>query len=214
MPPSHEHKEYEMRRYDDLRTLTFEINRTLGESLPHRFYALQFPEPWKRPLRELCRRDADTDQGYIPIRSLNAGIRALIPDIISTAKKAPEHGSRPWLYSSHSVETIAISAIVDSWVRTAFDKVDMARRQATLAGMPATDLSWATQDIDLNAWRVGDNGTAIVRGEVFTVLPDLLAAHLSRPGAECVLDETVLRFRRAPYTLVSAHRMAAREHLW
>jgi pPIWI_RE module N-terminal domain/RNaseH domain of pPIWI_RE/MID domain of pPIWI_RE len=185
-----------MPRYDELRTLTFEIDRALGEPLLHRFHAMQFPERWKRPLRELSCRNGDTDQGYIPIRSLNAGIRAVVPDIISTAKKAPEEGARAWLYSSHPVDPAAIGVITGAWVRTAYGKADVNRRLAALSGMPATDLTWTSQEIDLNAWQVGDKGPA----EVFTLLPDLLAAQLSRPGTECVLDETVLRFRRAPHT--------------
>ncbi len=189
-----------MRRYDELRTLTFEIDRSPGEALPHRCHTMEFPEAWKHPLRELSRRDSSSDEGYIPIRSLNAGIRALVPDIISTAKKAPLAGPRPWLYSTDPANPIGLRLIVDGWVRTAFDNADTNRQLATLAGMSTTELVWKEHEIDLNGWQVGENGTTVIKGDVFTLLPDLLAARLTRPDAECELDETVLRFRRAPHT--------------
>lgn len=191
--------------YEELRTLAFRLEGTV-KTLPYSFYLLHFPEEWKRILRELQAEVTGRDSNAVrlPLRTLNAALRALVPDLIYIAfdidKKEKNPGfSRPWLYSEIEVDPQALIIIIHSWIRVAFSKASIEGRQAAITSIQAKDLVWKKEPTDLAQWITRDNGTAApTRGDAFVLLPHLVAAKLSKPGISLEYGAEQLRFRRAP----------------
>src|SRR5215471_330488 len=169
--------------YEELRTLAFRLDDAV-ETLPFTFYQLHFPEEWKRALRELQAEATGRDTNYIrlPIATLNAALRALVPDLIYIAYDADKKeqnplSPRPWLYSETVIEPEALIIIIHSWIRVAFSKAPLESRQGVLGSIRAQDLMWQRVSVDLTQWTTRENGTAApLRSDTFVLLPHLIAA--------------------------------------
>ncbi len=194
-----------MSGYEELRTLAFRLDDAV-KTLSFSFYQLYFPEEWKRVLRELQAEATGRDSNSVrlPMTTLNAALRALVPDLIYIAYDADKKeqkplSPRPWLYSETEIDPEALIIIIHSWIRVAFSKVPIESRQAALASIRAKDLVWRKESIDLAQWTVRENGTATpTRGDAFVLLPHLVAAKLSRPDLSLAYGAEQLHFRRAP----------------
>src|SRR2546421_113280 len=194
-----------MSGYEELRTLAFRLDDTV-KTLPFSFYQLHFPEEWKRALRELQAEATGRDSNSVrlPMTTLNAALRALVPDLIYIARDADKKEQNPlfphpWLYSETEIDPEALIIIIHSWIRVAFSKAPIESRQAALASIRAKDLVWKKEPIDLAQWTMRDNGTAEpTRGDTFVLLPHLVAAQLSQPGISLAYGAEQLHFRRAP----------------
>ncbi len=194
-----------MSGYEELRTLAFRLDDAV-KTLPFSFYQLHFPEEWKRVLRELQAEATGRDSNSVrlPMTTLNAALRALVPDLIYIAYDADKKEQnplfpRPWLYSETEIDPEALIIIIHSWIRVAFSKAPIESRQAALASIRAKDLVWNKEPIDLAQWTTRENGTAApTRGDTFVLLPHLVAAKLSQPGISLAYGAEQLRFRRAP----------------
>jgi hypothetical protein len=194
-----------MSGYEELRTLAFRLDDTV-KTLPFTFYQLHFPEEWKRVLRELLAEATgrDINSVRLPMTTLNAALRALVPDLIYIAYDADKKeqnplSPRPWLYSEIKIDPEALIIIIHSWIRVAFSKAPLESRQAALASIRAKDLVWQRVPVDLAQWTTRENGTAApARSDTFVLLPHLVAAKLSRPGVSLDYGAEQLRFRRAP----------------
>ncbi len=81
-------------------------------------FLLRFPENWKKPLTALVpsRRDGKEIRS-VPIGLLNHVITALVPDVITVARKAAIGESAPWIYSDMDVDAESLFAIIATWVR-------------------------------------------------------------------------------------------------
>ena len=194
-----------MSAYEELRTLAFRLDDTV-KTLPFTFYQLHFPEEWKRVLRELQAEAIGRDSNSIrlPMATLNAVLRALVPDLIYIAYDADKKeqnplSPRPWLYSETEIDPEALIIIIHSWIRVAFSKAPSESRQAALASIRAKDLVWLRELVDLAQWTMRENGTAApTRGDTFVLLPHLVAAKLSELGVSLAYGAEQLHFRRAP----------------
>ena len=194
-----------MSGYEELRTLAFRLADAV-KTLPFSFCQLHFPEEWKRVLRDLQAEATGRDSNSVrlPMTTLNAALRALVPDLIYIAYDADKKeqnplSPRPWLYSETEIDPEALIIIIHSWIRIAFSKAPIESRQAALARIRAKDLVWKKEPIDLAQWTARENGTAApTRGEAFVLLPHLVAAQLSQPGVSLAYGAEQLRFRRSP----------------
>src|SRR6266571_860857 len=193
-----------MPKYNELRTLAFRLNEAVT-TLPYSFYVLHFPEEWKRVLRDLQAEATKRDSSAVrpPITTLNAALRALVPDLIFIAydidKEQKQEHSRPWLYSEAALDPQALIIIIHAWIRTAFPKASPESRQAAIASLQAKDLMWKKESIDLAQWTTSGNGTTMpTRDDAFVLLPHLIAAKLSQPGISLEYGADRLRFRRVP----------------
>jgi len=209
-----------MLRYDQLRTLSFRIDRNAGESLAHDYQVLPFPEAWKTPLLALAgerpgrplRPEGRFGNGQvsIPIHALNAALRALVPDLTGIASNAAREdrrphearrGPQPWLRSARAVDVGALGLIAHAWVRSAaFEGASPARRAAAWEEIRSAPLRWSPARADIGASGAAANGTARMPSEVYDLVPGLLAAHLSRPAVAFPIAGRAIRFRRAPAT--------------
>lgn len=194
-----------MSGYEELRTLAFRLDDAV-KTLSFSFYQLHFPEEWKRVLRELQAEATGRDSSSVrlPMTTLNAALRALVPDLIYIAydadkKEQKPMSPRPWLYSETEIDPEVLIIIIHSWIRVTFSKTPIESRQTAIASIRAKDLVWKKEPIDLAQWTTRDNGTATpTRGDTFVLLPHLVAAQLSQPGVSLAYGAEQLRFRRAP----------------
>ena len=64
-------------------------------------------------------REANPDRyQQVPIRPLNAAIRALAPDLVSVAKKATLNDDKPWLYTTSEYPASVLQSLIVSWLHT------------------------------------------------------------------------------------------------
>ncbi len=189
-----------MPQYHEIQTLALRLLNA-EQSLPTVMQTLSFPNRWKTALHEL----QSIQSGHKPaesrpkISTLNKALRALVPDLISIAPNADKHDARLWLIAQQPINERAIYRIVTAWVRGEYSSVDTRMRRNTLELLRATDLQWREQTFDVGSWSVSENGTATTKNnESFVLLPDLLAAQISRCDVFFDLDTERLQFRRAP----------------
>jgi hypothetical protein len=168
--------------------------------LADELWILRFPEEWKRLLLELqaehLRREVAPNS--IPVRLLNAALRATVPSLISISRDAAKRSQEPWIYSSRVVPPQFLDPIIREWVRTSFQHARPASREKALALINPEHLRWERKQLDLAAWYPGPNGTAVPEHpDTFLLLPDYLAAHLAAAGQRFKLGEGTRRFYRA-----------------
>ncbi len=185
-------------RYDTLHTLAFRLRE--GNPLAGELWTLRFPETWKRLLiglqAEHLGRQAEAIT--IPVRLLNAALRATVPDVLSIGRDAGRLGGAPWITSTRKVPPQFLDPIIREWVRVSFSRASDASRQRVLAEIRPEHLHWQPEWVDPAAWRAGDNGTALPeRQDAFTLLPDFLAARLATPGNWYELGDSSKCFHRA-----------------
>ncbi len=86
-----------MSGYEELRTLAFRLADAV-KTLPFSFCQLHFPEEWKRVLRELQAEATGRDSNSVrlPVTTLNAALRALVPDLIYIAYDADKKEQNPF----------------------------------------------------------------------------------------------------------------------
>src|SRR5260370_9302897 len=167
-----------MSGYEELRTLAFRLDDAV-KALPFSFYQLHFPEEWKRVLRELQAETAGRDSNSVrlPMATLNAALRALVPDLIYIAYDADKKeqnplSPRPWLYSETEIDPEALIIIIHSWIRVAFSKATVGSRKAALTSDQPKNLVWKKQPIHLAQWTTRANGAgATTRAETFLPFP-------------------------------------------
>jgi argonaute-like protein/RNase H domain-containing protein/MID domain-containing protein len=189
-----------MARPNHLRTLAFRL--APGTSgLRRRFFTLQVPAGWKEALRrmEATARGREYERTTVPYSGLNRVVRALVPDLVHISASAWKAGERPWLYAREPLDAASLFLLVRAWLEQAMGHVAEARRDEVLGVIRSTDLQWWEQTIDVSAWQTVPNGTARPEfPDSFRILPDLLAARLSRPGVTLSAGSEPLRFLRAP----------------
>jgi len=192
-------------KYNKIRTLSFRLAPDI-DTLPYQFSALSFPQTWKSILRHSLAEaeKRSVDRVNLPVVSLNKALRALVPDLISVAKKAGDAKEHRWLYSAQQINPAALHLIAHAWVKTAFSKLSEAQRRDVLTHLAVDDLVWQDKTVDLAAWGTNASGTTkSVHGENFDLLPDWIAARLSQAEVNFDLGSGPIRFRRAPLHNIS-----------
>ncbi len=185
--------------YNELRTVAFQFAPHVS-TLEREFFTLDFPEQWKPILLDLQVEASkrQRDQTRIPIKNLNQALRALVPDLISIASNAGRAKIQPWLYSATPISTRVLYLIVQAWVKTSFFGASQESRDRVRQQLHVNDLQWQTKTVDLAKREMHQNGTSKPNSAVFKILPDYLAAELSKPDASIEIHSVPFRFRRCP----------------
>jgi len=165
------------------------------------FHALAFPSAWRKIILDLYRLDKRNPDRIksVPIRRLNETIRAVAPDLLSTAKQATLDDSSPWLYTTRPLEPKILNTLVAAWLADLQRKESMFPHvQAAWAAMDPGALQWKEVAVDLLEQTLSDGGTARPAARLHRLLPDVLAARIETYGrTHPYEDEGVeLNFRR------------------
>ena len=82
------------------------------------YHALAFPRHWRQAILDLYRHGKNNPDKYkqVPIRSLNAAIRAIAPDLVSVAKNATVDDDLPWLYTMSEYPASILKPLIASWL--------------------------------------------------------------------------------------------------
>lgn len=84
-------------------------------------YLTEFPGAWLRPLREFAGSNARPgEKARIPIRSLNAALQALVPDLAISLNGVTQKtdGNQPWLVSDRPLPADRLMLVVAAWVHS------------------------------------------------------------------------------------------------
>ena len=169
--------------YDYLQQAAYRIRTDVPWQ--RQLFLLRFPEKWKKPLTALVPRRRDGKEiRSVPISLLNQVITALVPDVITVARKAAIGESAPWIYSDVEVDAESLFAIIATWVRATAKTPDLAA--AVLKAMSPADLrapGWEPLDVDFCRLTTDTGDDPIVNAELYRLLPHVLAADLAAPGA-------------------------------
>lgn len=167
---------------------------------------MNFPEEAKQLIRMLASKRDKTpiDKTNIPINSLNKGLR-LAPGLIHIGKVSPQPGEF-WLYSPHELSERALSAILDYWIETEFPDepsnrkkigISYDERQSAMSLLSPDNLVWEEKEISYTSnFATHPNGTAMLSGNDFILLPHILAEKLSKPGLKFDLDGQQIQLYR------------------
>ena len=87
----------------------------------------------------------------LPIRSLNAAIRALAPDLrVPVATRAAERWEAPWLYTTSEYPADVLQSLILSWLRYRQPSPDAYRALAeTYRELDLPALAWDLEWVDL-----------------------------------------------------------------
>ncbi len=198
-----------MSSYDQLRTLSYQWPSS-AEPLLHTCYGLRFPSPWIPLLRNLqgAQSDREDESTRIPIASLNAALRALVPDLISTARNIGTDRTRAdfWLYSAEPISVAALRLIVQAWARVCFADTPEAERKNAARELQADSFGdWEKVTLNLRECTQAENGTAQLNGPLYFLWPDRIAARLAQPDLRLELGKARLQFRRVPSDVGENH---------
>jgi hypothetical protein len=147
------------------------------------YYALAFPAAGRRAVLDLYRHGKKRPEliNQVPVRRLNAALRAVAPDLVSVADNAAVDDGRPWLYAKREYPLHVLNALIASWLYTmqpspeAFPLVMDTMRQ-----LDVKSLSWDLMAVNLTEQTVSEGGTAIPAPHLYRLLPDVLAARIER----------------------------------
>jgi hypothetical protein len=165
------------------------------------FHALAFPSIWRKIILDLYRLDKRSPDRIksVPIRRLNETIRAVAPDLLSTAKQATLDDSSPWLYTTRPLKPRVLNTLIRAWLADLQPKESLfSQVQDAWAAMDPGALLWKPVTVDLLEQTVSNGGTAQPAARLHRLLPDVLAASIEAYGrTHPYEDEGVqLNFRR------------------
>lgn len=178
-------------------TVAYRLNPNL-EHLPLSFHQLRFPASWKPKLLDLQREVSGRRNGKvsIPIWSLNAAFRALVPDLIAISPRAAYGDDCDWLVSKEPIDTSVLHLIASAWARSKFQATSQSNLHRALSSMGADDLQWTADRIDATAADIPPNGTADPHQHTYNVLPNHLAWCIETANEPITCGGEPLRFRR------------------
>ncbi|MBD0711622.1 MULTISPECIES: pPIWI_RE module domain-containing protein [unclassified Streptomyces] len=160
--------------------------------------------PWTEPLhvvrledelhKELLKvydrtRNGEGPSRSLPLRRLDALLRAMAPGVLATARGAGGDGTMPWLYAREPVPREVVAPLVATWAAgmlrahddenegddlvpdTALDDLDRA-----LGKLPR----WERESVDLTETTTSLGGTAEPARRLFRLLPERIAFHLAQ----------------------------------
>ncbi|MEU0547633.1 DUF3962 domain-containing protein [Micromonospora sp. NPDC005979] len=174
--------------YDLIRPTAYEPDPAL-RGWTEDLYVVTFNERWRTELTSLYRRrlGAGEQPRTLPVKALNALLRALAPGVMATGRDAPMDAEVPWIYARSPVPEAVIAPLVASWALDRFTDDDHA--VATIEALLEEIPKWEAETVDLGPVSVSPGGTADPNRRLYSLVPDMLAARLAarpyRPaGAE------------------------------
>ena len=162
------------------------------------YSTLRFPLEWREPILRFERegkKNPDRIQN-VPIRSLNAAVRALAPDLVSVATKAAERWEAPWLYTTSEYPTSVLQALILSWLRYRQPSPDAYRALTeTYKELDLPALAWDLECVDLLGQARTTGGTAKPNDHLYRLLPDMLAGLIENLPPYYYFDREVRFYR-------------------
>ena len=141
------------------------------------YNTLRFPPQWRDAILRFEREGKNPDRiQNVPIRSLNAAIRALAPDLVSVSTRAAERWEAPWLYTTSEYPTSVLHSLILSWLRYRQPSPDAFRALTdTYQALDLPSLEWDLESVDLLRQDKTAGGTAAPCDYLYRLLPDVLA---------------------------------------
>jgi hypothetical protein len=162
------------------------------------YNTLRFPPEWRDAILRFERegtKNPDRIQN-VPIRSLNAAIRALAPDLVSVSTRAAERWQAPWLYTTSEYPTSVLQSLILSWLRYRQPSPDAFRALTdTYQALDLPSLEWDLESVDLLRQDKTAGGTAKPDDHLYRLLPDVLAAKIEEQPPYEYFDREVRFYR-------------------
>lgn len=143
-------------------------------------YRLALPDVLLDNLVSLNRFRYGFKEKNIPIRSLNATVKALFPEIIQVEKGAYKKGSN-WLLTRGQIEVNRLREVLLAWFRVEFDRVRDNEQFSVIENIiQQQPLHWIAEEVNLNLFDIAENGTALPQGSYFQAIPNYIGQRLSK----------------------------------
>src|ERR1035437_5176668 len=183
--------------YNAIRPAAYALDPSTGPFIGL-YHALAFPPEWRQPILDLYQHGRRSPGPYkqVPIRGLNAAIRAVAPDLVSVAERATLDDGKPWLYTDSQYPLSVVGSLILSWLRTMQPSVEsFPLLQDAYQKLDLKSLHWDLVSVDLAEQTLTDGGTADPAAHLYRLLPEGLAARLEKlaPYEYC---GTQVSFRR------------------
>jgi hypothetical protein len=162
------------------------------------YNTLRFPPQWREAILRFEREGKNNPDRIqnVPIRSLNAAIRALAPDLVSVSTRAAERWEAPWLYTTSEYPTSVLQSLILSWLRYRQPSPDAFRALTdTHRALDLPALAWDLECVDLLRQDRTAGGTAKPDDYVYRLLPDVLAAKIEAQPPYEYFDREVRFYR-------------------
>ncbi|WP_433686498.1 pPIWI_RE module domain-containing protein [Micromonospora carbonacea] len=205
--------------YNSIRPTAYEPDPTLG-GWTENFNVIAFSEQWRSGLSRLYRlRHPSREQRFsLPVRQLNALLRAAAPGVVATGRGSGNSPEVPWIYARSRVPKAVIAPLVSAWVLGRY--ADEDRAIEVLGSMYGEVPEWSTEPVQLDLIPLSLGGTADPERRLYSLVPDILAARLAvRPYRPAGLEQDVwfrVVDREQGAELVSwpPHRYRAKNRTW
>lgn len=190
--------------YDLIRTCAYEPDPSSGP-WTEQYRVIGFPAEWRTEFMDLYRRRW-RHRGQplgLPVKRLNALLRATAPGLVATGRGAGSSSEVPWFYASEEMPAELVAPLLASWVITLPPDTDSAPEQAAerhaaldraLALIDQHSPRWRHESVDLAAAEPSEGGTAQLDRWLYHLLPEWVGARLSARPLR--LDGVNLSFRR------------------
>ncbi|SEB45864.1 protein of unknown function [Amycolatopsis tolypomycina] len=151
-------------------------------------HTLAFPAAWRDPVLDLYKfGKSDAKQAKIkevPIKSLNALIRTVAPDLVTVDANASFDATQPWLYSRTDYPPRILARLVHAWLRNLQPTPEGFQRFRETARMLDVDsLCWQSETVDLLEHELSPGGTCVPASRLYRVLPEILADRIAAQPA-------------------------------
>jgi pPIWI_RE module N-terminal domain/RNaseH domain of pPIWI_RE/MID domain of pPIWI_RE len=172
-------------RYDSIQPAAFVAVAPLRLPL----HMLAFPMAWRQPILDLYTagwREGSRERAkQVPIRRLNALLRAAAPDLVSTAKRASLDEAIPWLYSTSQFPLPLLRTFINAWLHDLPTGEDgKALILPTINKLDPAALRWQHGTVDVLAHAISDGGTAIPERHLYALLPDVVAGRIAQHAVQ------------------------------
>jgi hypothetical protein len=168
--------------YDAIRPAAYILDPDAGP-FAETYYALAFPQHWRQAFLDLCRHGKSNPDRYqqVPIKGLNAAIRALAPDLVSVAEKAALNDDKPWLYTTSEYPVSVLQSLIVSWLHTRQPSPDAYQvLTQTVEALDLEFLRWQLMSVELTEQTLTAGGTADPARHIYRLLPEVLAARIEK----------------------------------
>ena len=163
-------------------------------------HTLAFPSEWREPVLELFksgRPEARRDRiKKVPIKSLNALLRTVAPDLVTVDANASFTPDHPWLYSRSSYPPRALARLVRAWLRNlAPGSEGFQAYRDTARKLDFDALRWQPETVNLLEHELSQGGTCVPAPRLYRLLPEVLADRIAAQAPYELCGEKV-RFHR------------------
>lgn len=169
--------------YDFLQTASF-APRAGANAFTADYETLSFPVAWREPILQLYRSTKPDGQREkiqrVPIRRLNAVMRAVLPDVLTVDRTASFDATQPWLYAGAALSDEVLDNLIQAWLWDMNPTPEAyARFRQTVAELDQSRPAWVSKSVDLLAQEVSPGGTSTPASASYRLLPDWVAAAIA-----------------------------------